>query len=261
MIPVGDFVRRRTTPYVNWTLIAINFGVFVYTLTLSQQVDQITGGLRTSETDRFLLDWGFVTSCLAEEVGVNSGADPRTLAAICPSGDREFLQVFTSMFVHAGWLHVMGNMLFLWIFGDNVEDKVGHVRYLLFYFLAGIGAVALQTALSLDNTIPAVGASGAIAGVLGGYLVMFPTAIVQVVILPLIFIPFFVPAVVLIGIWFLTQLLSGISELGQTTAGSGIAFWAHVGGFITGAVLIWFFRKPERRQGVLSGGFSAQQDG
>ncbi len=150
------------------------------------------------------------------------------------------------MFLHAGWAHIIGNMLFLWIFGDNVEDKLGHRRYLAFYLACGLGAAAVQTALSLDNTTPAVGASGAIAGVLGGYLVMFPTAIVQVIILPLFFIPFFVPAALLIGIWFLTQLFSGIGELGRATAGTGIAWWAHVGGFITGAVLIVVMRPRER---------------
>src|SRR5581483_55368 len=136
----------------------------------------------------------------------------------------------------------------------------GHLRYLLFYFLCGIGAAALQTALALDSTLPAVGASGAIAGVLAGYLIMFPTAVVQVVILPLFFLPFFVPAVVLIGIWFLTQLFTGIGELGTSAAGSGIAWWAHVGGFLTGAVLIWFFRQPRPRRAAVYDGFTAPGD-
>ena len=246
VIPVGDFLRRRTTPYVNWTLIAINIAVFVYTLTLNQREDAVLAGLRTSELDRFLIDWGFVSACVAEEFGVNSGAQPADLSALCPGGHRELIQPFTSMFVHAGWAHIIGNMLFLWIFGDNVEDRVGHWRYVAFYFLCGAGASVLQTWLALDNVVPAVGASGAIAGILGGYLIMFPTAMVQVVILPLFFIPFFVPAALLIGIWFLTQLFAGIGELGKATVGAGIAWWAHVGGFVTGAVLILFFRQPPR---------------
>jgi membrane associated rhomboid family serine protease len=243
MIPVGDFVRRRTTPYVNWALIIANFAVFLYmalTFTTERQF-----------TD-FFYNWGFVPACFVEKVGIDSGARARDLAAACTTGDRALIQPFTAMFVHAGWAHIIGNMLFLWIFGDNVEDRVGHFRYLVFYFLCGVGATALQTSLAVDSTIPNVGASGAIAGVLGGYLLMFPTAIVQVVILPLFFIPFFVPAVVLIGIWFLTQLFTGLGELGPTSAGSGIAWWAHVGGFLTGLVLIVFFRKPERRRDTVS---------
>jgi membrane associated rhomboid family serine protease len=246
VIPVGDFLRRRTTPYVNWILIAINIAVFIYSLTLSTQPDRVIADFRTSEADRFLLDWGFVSACLAEQFGVDSGVNAARLAEICPSGDRELIQPFTAMFLHAGWAHIAGNMLFLWIFGDNVEDRLGHVRYLIFYFLCGLGAAALQTALATDNTLPAVGASGAIAGVLGGYLMMFPTAVVQVVILPLFFIPFFLPAIVLIGIWFVTQVFSGIGELGRATAGSGVAWWAHVGGFVTGALLIWPFKKRGR---------------
>jgi membrane associated rhomboid family serine protease len=260
VIPVGDFLRRRTTPYVNWALIAVNIAVFFYTLTLSQTPDRILGGLRTSEADRFLIHWGFVPACLADTLGLHTNASPRQLAAFCPAGDSELIRPFTAMFMHAGWAHIAGNMLFLWIFGDNVEDRVGHLKYLVFYFLCGIGAAALQTALALDSTLPAVGASGAIAGVLAGYLIMFPTAVVQVVILPLFFLPFFVPAVVLIGIWFLTQLFTGIGELGTSSAGSDIAWWAHVGGFLTGAVLIWFFRQPRPRRAAIYDRFTAPGD-
>jgi membrane associated rhomboid family serine protease len=150
------------------------------------------------------------------------------------------------MFMHAGWSHILFNMLFLWVFGDNVEDRLGHVRYLVFYLVCGIAAAVVQTVFALDSVIPNVGASGAIAGVLGAYFVLHPTAIVQVIFLPLFFIPFFVPAIVLIGIWFVTQLLSGLTEIGQTTAGSGIAWWAHIGGFVAGALLIFLVR-PKRR--------------
>lgn len=247
MIPVGDFIRRRSTPYVNWTLIAINIAVFIYTVTLDTRPDALVGPFETSEADRFLLDWGFVSSCMAEQFGIDSGVSQRFLSQICPTGDRELIQPFTAMFLHAGWAHIAGNMLFLWIFGDNVEDRVGHFRYVVFYFVSGIAAAVLQTALTLDGTIPAVGASGAIAGVLGGYLIMFPKAIVQVVILPLFFIPFYVPAVVLIGIWFVTQVFAGIGELGRATAGTGVAWWAHVGGFVAGVVLVLFLRQPGRR--------------
>jgi membrane associated rhomboid family serine protease len=240
VIPVGDFLRRRTTPYVNWTLIATNIGVFAYMMLALSGEHEVTD---------FFYDWGFVSSCMVEQFGRDSGVSSRDLAQVCPVGNREYVQPFTSMFVHAGWAHIAGNMLFLWIFGDNVEDMLGHGRYLVFYFLSGLGAAALQTALSVDSVVPSVGASGAIAGVLGGYLIMFPSAIVQVIILPLFFIPFFLPAIVLIGIWFITQVFSGIGEIGEATAGSGVAWWAHVGGFVTGVVLVPIFRRrlrPER---------------
>ena len=248
MFPVGDFLRTRSTPYVNWTLIGINVAIFVYTLTLSTRPDAIVAGLRTSEADRFLIDWGFVPACIGDYFGFDTGASPRLLAAVCPPGDRELLQVFTSMFLHAGWAHIIGNMLFLWIFGDNVEDRMGHGRYLVFYLLCGLAAAAAQTFMALDTAVPAVGASGAIAGVLGAYLMLYPTAMVQVIFLPLFFIPFFVPAVVLIGIWFITQLFAGLAEIGNATAGSGVAWWAHVGGFSAGALLIWVFKKPRRQR-------------
>ena len=235
MFPVGDFLRRRTTPYVNWALIAINIAVFVYTLGVD-------------DPDRFFFDWGFVGACLGPHFGFDTDVPQQAREAVCNGRDRDILQVFTSMFLHGGWAHIAGNMLFLWIFGDNVEDRMGHLRYIVFYFLCGIAAAATQTYFAIDELIPAVGASGAIAGVLGAYLMLHPTAMVQVVILPLFFLPFFVPAAVLIVIWFLTQIFSGIAELGDTASGSGVAFWAHVGGFVAGAILIWLFKGPRRSQ-------------
>ncbi len=249
MFPVGDFVRRDTTPYVNWTLLAINAAVFVYMLlALSTREDQLIGNLRVSEADLFFFDWGFVPACVAETLGFDSGAAAADLGAVCSADKRELLGVFTAMFVHAGPAHIAGNMLFLWIFGDNVEDRVGHLRYLVFYLLCGVAAAAAQSFMAVDTIIPNVGASGAIAGVLGAYLILHPTARVQVVILPLFFLPFFVPAIVLIGVWLVTQVFSGVAELGQATAGSGVAWWAHIGGFIAGAVLIWFFKRPRRQR-------------
>jgi membrane associated rhomboid family serine protease len=237
VFPVGDFLRRRTTPYVNWALIAINVGVFVYTLSLNTQPDETLGQFRVSEADRFYYDWGGLPACLAEYFGIDSGAGPRALDTFCPEGARPVLQVFTGMFLHAGWGHIAANMLFLWIFGDNIEDRLGHVRYVFFYLASGVAAMTAQTALSLDTTVPTVGASGAIAGVMGAYVILHPTAMVQVIIFPLFFLPFFLPAALLIGIWFAMQLLGGISELGET-AGSSIAWWAHIGGFVTGVVLV-----------------------
>jgi membrane associated rhomboid family serine protease len=253
VIPVGDFLRTRRSPYVNWSLIAVNLAVFAYMyLTLDTRLDQTTAGIRTSEVDRFYLDWGFVSACLAQVFGAEPDVSPRVLDAICPGGNRELLQVFTAMFVHGGFLHVGGNMLFLWVFGDNVEDSMGHLRYLVFYLLCGVGAAALQTVFTIDEVLPAIGASGAVSGVLGAYLVMHPAQIVQVIILPFFFLPFFVPAAVLIGVYFLTQLFAGLSAMGTSLAGETIAYWAHVGGFVTGFVLIWLFRRrgrpPPRRR-------------
>jgi membrane associated rhomboid family serine protease len=207
-------------------------------LTLDQRPDSFIGGLRASEADRFLIDWGFVPACVAKTLGISTHASASDLRALCPEGNRELLQLFSAMFVHAGWAHILGNMLFLWVFGDNVEDRLGHLPYLGFYFACGLAAAALQTGVAPSTAVPSVGASGAIAGVLGAYLVLYPKAMVQVVILPLFFLPFFVPAVVLIGFWFAMQLFAGLGELGNATAGSGVAWWAHVGGFIAGALLI-----------------------
>ena len=251
MITVGDFLRRRTTPYVNWTLLAANIAVFIYTLTLNTRPDEvllISSPIATSEVDRFFFDWGFEPACVADYFGLATDASAPDLRAVCPAGDREPLQVFTSMFVQAGWAHILGNMLFLWIFGDNVEDRVGHGRYLVFYLLSGVAAAAAQTMMAADTILPAVGASGAIAGVLGAYLLLYPKAIVQVVILPLVFIPFYVPAVFLIGVWFVTQLFAGLAEVGaHSTAGSGVAWWAHIGGFVAGALLINVFKQRRPR--------------
>ena len=237
MLPIGDFVRRRRTPYVNWLLILTNIGVFIYTLGLDTQLNQTLGPFRTSEAELFYFDWGGLPACIAEALGVESGAPARGVEALCESGEHSLLQGVTGMFLHAGWVHLLSNMLFLWIFGDNVEDRLGHFRYLVFYLLAGIGAMALQTVFSLDSLIPTVGASGAIAGVMGAYLILHPGALVQVIVLPLFFIPFFIPAGVLIVFWFLMQVLGVLSEVGQTT-GSSIAWWAHIGGFIAGVLLI-----------------------
>jgi membrane associated rhomboid family serine protease len=247
VIPVGDFVRRSTTPYVNWTLIAINAVVFLYTISLSTTPDQLLGPFAISDADLFFVDWGYMPPCLADYVGIGTDASPREVAFLCPTDGREPFQLFSSMFLHAGWSHIAFNMLFLWIFGDNVEDRLGHIRYLLFYLFCGLAAAGTQSYFALDTLIPNVGASGAIAGVMGAYLILYPKAMVQVVILPLFFIPFIVPAVALMVVWFLTQLLYGLGEVGQTTAGSGIAWWAHIGGFAAGAIVMLLSRPRRRR--------------
>ncbi|HZP26695.1 MAG TPA: rhomboid family intramembrane serine protease [Dehalococcoidia bacterium] len=224
MIPVTDAVRRRSFPYVNLALILINIAVFLYELSLS-----------AGDLNSFFFDWGAI---------------PVRLIAWWdnPSGTRVPETIFTAMFLHGGWLHLFGNMIFLWVFGDNVEDALGHLGYLVFYFVAGVGAAAMQTYMSQDSVVPMVGASGAIAGVLGAYLIMYPRAIVGIVI-PLLFFlgPLPMPAALLIGFWFLLQLLNGLATVGPDTTTGGVAFWAHVGGFVVGVVVALFLRPFLRR--------------
>jgi len=242
MIPIGDSVRSRTTPYVNISIIAINVVVFFYELTLSA-----TPGLfgSVSELDRFFYEWGSIPACLSDRLGLDPALDPRALA-FCREGHNGLLTVASSMFMHGGWLHLIGNMIFLWVFGDNVEDAMGHVRYAVFYAVVGLGATAAHVAIGPDEFIPAIGASGAIAGVLGAYLLLYPRARVSAILPLFIFfwMPFQVPAIVLIGVWFVMQLLNGVASLATADvvgAGGGVAWFAHIGGFVAGLVLVRLF--------------------
>ncbi len=222
MIPLRDSVPARSQPVVTWALIGVNVWVFLYELSLGPVLD---GFIRT---------WGFVAARyfhLAE----TASAD---WVGRC-------LPLVTSMFLHGGWGHLLGNMLYLWIFGDNVEDRLGHLRYLAFYLLAGMAAGLAQAYLYPDSSVPTVGASGAISGVLGGYLVLFPYA--RVLTLVPFFIFFFpvveVPAVLYLGFWFLMQLLSGTLALALAGQAGGVAWWAHVGGFVVGMALVSLLRR------------------
>jgi membrane associated rhomboid family serine protease len=243
MIPVGDRLSTRTLPYVNIGIIVVNFLVFFYELTLNTQ----TPFRGISDLDRWFYDWGAVPACISDSLGLTPNVDARDLTGVC-GVNHALPSVFTSMFMHAGWLHILGNMLFLWVFGDNVEDALGHVRYLVFYLVVGLAATATQIALSMDSLVPGIGASGAIAGVMGAYLVMFPRARIAVFI-PLFFFlgaPY-IPAAALIGIWFLMQLFTGVASLGQAASDSGVAWWAHVGGFLAGVLLVNLFLVGRRR--------------
>jgi membrane associated rhomboid family serine protease len=216
MIPLRDIIPSRTTPVVTISLIALNILVFVYELSLGRAVDAFT------------LYWGLVPVAFS------------------------WVTVFTSMFLHGGLLHVAGNMLYLWIFGDNVEDRMGHGRFLVFYLLCGVAAALAQTITAPDSVVPMVGASGAIAGVMGAYFVLYPKSRI-VTLIPLFF--FFqvieVPAILFLGIWFLMQFVSGLGSIvtvagGQS--GGGVAFWAHVAGFVAGISGVIVFRRPERQR-------------
>ncbi len=224
MIPVADSVRTRRTPYVNVSLILISIAVFIYELTLS-----------TADLNQFFLDYGVVPAEIDVWLGDRSGVEAP-------------LTIVTSAFVHGGWLHLGFNMLFLWVFGDNIEDALGHVPYLIFYLVCAAGAAAFQVASDSDSVIPMIGASGAIAGVLGAYLVLYPRATVAVLLPFFFFIPVPVPAFALLVFWFALQLFTGIASIGTSEVSEGIAVWAHVGGFVTGVVLILLLRPLIRRR-------------
>jgi membrane associated rhomboid family serine protease len=207
MFPIGDDDSgRRTVPLVTYALIVLNVLFFF---------------LEMNGVDAFIMKWAFVPS--------------RFLAN--PAGD--FSTLFTSMFMHAGWLHLGGNMLYLWIFGDNVEDRFGHGKFIIFYLLCGLGATFAQLAFSLDSSVPNLGASGAIAGVLGSYILMFPQGRVRVLQGQQVI---QVPALIVIGLWIVLQLFSSIGSIANTADTGGVAYMAHVGGFVTGFVLTFLFR-------------------
>ena len=211
MLPIGDDdSARRTVPIVTFALIALNVLFFFV---------ELSGG------DPFIAKWAFVPN--------------RFIAH--PAAD--FLTIFTSMFMHAGWLHLGGNMLYLWIFGDNVEDNFGHVKFLIFYLLCGIAATFAQMAFSLGSNVPNLGASGAIAGVLGSYILMFPQQQVRVLIGRIVT-P--VSALIVIGFWIVLQFFSGFAAIANTADTGGVAYMAHVGGFIAGFILTFIFRGNTR---------------
>jgi membrane associated rhomboid family serine protease len=227
VLPVSDEPKTRIFPFVNLAIIVACVLVFIYELTLSE-----------ADINRFFFDYGVVPN------EINNWLKN-------PSGLEEPLTVITSAFVHGGFLHLGGNMLYLWVFGDNIEDALGHVLYVLFYVACAIGAVALQVAVDTNEIIPMVGASGAISGVMGGYFILFPTARVDAL---FIFFIFPVPAFVLIGFWIGLQLLTGFATIGAAEGASeGVAVWAHVGGFVTGLAIVLAMRpfikiRPVRRR-------------
>jgi membrane associated rhomboid family serine protease len=229
MIPLRDDQPIFSTPFVNYFLIVVNVLVFVWQSLIEVQNPQ---ALRA-----FVLEFGVVPHH-AVAILTGHSHDP-AVAAILP--------LFTSMFLHASILHVAGNMLFLWIFGDNVEDYLGHFTYLVFYLMSGVAAAVTHILLNQASRAPTVGASGAIAGVMGAYFILYPRARVLVWFPPIFL--FHVPAWLMLGYWFVINFLSGTSTaLSQTSQSSnGIAFWAHIGGFVAGVVMINLFRERPHR--------------
>ncbi len=228
MIPLKDDAPRSTTPWVNYFLITVNLLVFLFEVMLAPGPRQV-----------LTFEFGFVPARVSALMG---GSHRMTAEAA-------FLPMLTSMFLHASWLHVLGNMWFLRIFGDNVEDHLGHFSYLLMYLLSGIAAALLHLFFNFGSQVPSVGASGAIAGVMGAYFVLYPRARVLTLV-PFLFVWLvWLPAWVMLGYWFVIEFLSGaasaVAATAQTTG--GIAFWAHVGGFVAGIILIKLFPSRPRR--------------
>ena len=235
MIPIGDEDTgdQRVIPYVNLAIIAINVVVFLYQLldpNFTNGYSTVPAEITTGKDiiGRFVLAAPDGTSVVIDEA---------------PGPTPIWLTLLTSMFMHGGWLHIGGNMLFLFIFGDNIEKAYGHVKYVIFYLVCGIIAGLAHVLSQPDSIIPSLGASGAISGVLAAYLVLFPTNRVKVILtLGVIFLrPIMVPAVVMIGLWAVLQFINGLGSLDAQT--SGVAYWAHIGGFIAG-IVITFLAKP-----------------
>ena len=222
MIPLYDTVVRRKTPIITWLIILSNIGVLLYQNSLSGMA-----------LNRFILEFGFIPGELIQFIAGQTG--PEVVDSLRP--------LVTSQFLHGGWLHLAGNMWILWLFGDNIEDRIGHLPFSFFYIASGVAAGITHFAVDPVSPVPAIGASGAVAGVMGAYLFLFPRARV-VALVPLLWIPFFfrIPAFIYIGFWFFSQIMMGISDLFVPGQAGGVAWWAHVGGFIFGFLAVWLFR-------------------
>jgi membrane associated rhomboid family serine protease len=234
MFPYRDDNPTLRTPVVTVGIIALNTLVWVFV----EQMGRDPAALVRSVCDFGLIP-GELLGTLPPGTSVELGPGTSCVVGYAPN----WMTPFTSMFLHGGWLHLIGNMWFLWLFGNNVEDSMGRGRYALFYLLSGLGAAATQTLLSPTSAVPMVGASGAISGIMGAYVVLYPRVQVHMLVVLVVFVTrIVVPAYLMLGYWFLIQLLQGALSAG---ASGGVAFWAHVGGFLTGAGLIFGFRDPE----------------
>jgi membrane associated rhomboid family serine protease len=233
MFPVRDDNPHFLTPYVTWGIIVLNAVAWVFVQRLGSEA-----GLAHS-----LCDLGLIPGELLGRAAAGTAVpiSPNYTCIVDPTGD--WRTVVTHMFLHGGWFHLIGNMWFLWIFGNNVEDSMGHVRFAVFYLISGLVAAGLQAAFNPASPIPMVGASGAIGGVMGAYVVLYPRVRVHL----LLWLGFYVttvavPAAFMLLYWLAIQLIGGATSLGAE--GGGVAFWAHVGGFVAGAALVFVFRDP-----------------
>ena len=231
MIPIRDDQPSFTTPFINYLLIALNTLVFLFEVF----------ALNPQTRNAFVFQFGVEPIRVLAGLGLVNAHVP----------DPSALPLLTSMFLHASWLHLIGNMWVLWIFGDNIEDHLGHFGYLVFYIVSGLAGSVLHIALNPNSTVPSVGASGAIAGVMGAYFLLYPSARVLTLVPLIIFFTFvWLPAWIVLGYWFVLQFLSGaataIAYSSSTRSGGGVAFWAHVGGFVAGIVMIKLLPKRMR---------------
>jgi membrane associated rhomboid family serine protease len=222
MIPIKDTIPSRTYPIVTISLIAVNSVLFLYEISLGPNLGE------------FISDY----SVIPEKYFHLAVVDKWNLV------DR-FLPLFTSIFLHGGWFHLIGNMIYLWVFGDNMEDMMGHTKYLIFYLLCGLGAGYAHLYTNVSSPMPTIGASGAVAGVMGAYFVLFPRSKVWTLFPIFFFVQIVqIPAFALLGFWFLMQFFMGFFSLGISPAlGGGVAWWAHIGGFACGALLVFVFKK------------------
>ena len=227
MLPIRDNIRSNSFPIVNWLLIGLNTIIFLFEITLAP-----------SNLEQFIQTFGMVPTNLQLTNPIALVSNPLPIFTL-----------FSHMFLHGGWFHLISNMWILYIFGDNVEDRLGSPRYFLFYILGGLAAGIIQAAASPASLIPAIGASGAIAAVLGAYILLFPNGRVTTLI-PLFFIPWFIEvrAIIFLGIWFISQLFSGFSALGlpENSSMGGVAWFAHIGGFIFGFLTVKLFSPKQR---------------
>jgi|SRR5919109_1624075 membrane associated rhomboid family serine protease len=233
MFPIRDDNPHFLTPFVTYGLIGANVVAWALLQGLGSE----------PALSRSVCQLGFIPAEFLElaRAGTQLQVGPDTVCVL--GGERAWYTPLTSMFMHGGWFHLLGNMWFLWIFGNNVEDSMGHVRFIVFYLLCGLAAAALQTFFDPNSAIPMVGASGAIGGVMGAYVLLYPRVHVHMLLILGFYVTTIaVPAIFMLGYWFVVQLVSGWTSIG--TEGGGVAFWAHVGGFVAGAVLVLVLRNP-----------------
>jgi membrane associated rhomboid family serine protease len=246
LFPLKDNIPTDRTPWVTIAFILANVVVFFL---------QLRGGgtILEGPTTQAVIDWGVIPYEITHP-GDECAISGTNLVCGGEQGDQPptWATAFSSMFMHGGILHIGGNMLFLWIFGNNVEDAMGRVRFVAFYLLGGIAAIALQTAVDLDATVPSIGASGAVAGVLGGYLLLYPRAKVLTLVFLFVFFAFIqLPALLFLVIWFAQQALFGVADLTNPTGGGGgVAYFAHIGGFVFGLVAIKLFANRQKHDYV-----------
>jgi membrane associated rhomboid family serine protease len=232
MFPLRDENPTELAPVVTVAIIAINVLVWLFLQRAGTGTDYLTTLCAYGAIP------GSITGSLSPGDLISFG--PRT---VCAVGSLGFGSVFTAMFMHGGWMHLIGNMWFLWVFGNNIEDSMGHVRFAVFYLATGVIAAAAHIATDPSSAVPMVGASGAISGVMGAYIVLYPKVRVHTLLILIFFIQIVaLPAYVLLGLWFALQFFSG---LGGPAGGGGVAFWAHVGGFVAGVALVFPFRRAK----------------